>query len=248
MRVHNEEKYIADALCSLESIRIPFEIVLVLHNCTDKTEEIAKTFTHLPLRIYHYHQSLSRAGFENLITPRDDPHSLASFYTWCFSKATMTFTCKWDGDFRASTNLVRFFNKKLALQAPPTCYKIPCRLSDTIVNEEYYLFNCLDESRLYNKSVFWEYPNFVQGTKYERIPHEILSIPPTVLKPYWNKKPWFEVEHDTEFQKRLITLQEIVGLEPVGSSRASNPECDAVFKRVRENEPRLAAAGIFLYK
>ena len=42
---HNEERHIGKCLESLmRQTKQPDEIVLVAHNCTDKTEEIARTF------------------------------------------------------------------------------------------------------------------------------------------------------------------------------------------------------------
>lgn len=50
---HNEEKYIKQCLDSLVvQTRKPDEIVLIAHNCTDKTEEIARAYPEI--KVVHY--------------------------------------------------------------------------------------------------------------------------------------------------------------------------------------------------
>ncbi len=246
LRARNEDRYIADALASLETLMIPFEVIVILHRCTDNTRSILSNFSYLPIKVITSEQMLSRAGFETLITPADDPHSLVNFYNMCFSQAKMKFMMKFDADFRLSEDLLNFFNFKLDFQSDkPVCYQIPCRLSRTVVNTEIYLFNSLLG---YTKSCFWEYPKFDSLSSTIRLQEEILSIPPNVLKTYWKQAPWWEVEQNEEFRSKYKQLVNIVGTEPVGMARASNVECDQPFNKVRNCQHQLASIGIFLYK
>lgn len=50
---HNEEELIERCLCSIEKqTKQPDEVVLIVHNCTDRTEEIARTFSWLTVIPY----------------------------------------------------------------------------------------------------------------------------------------------------------------------------------------------------
>lgn len=252
LRARNEEKYITEALMSLEWLRIPFEVIVILHRCTDNTKKIVETYQqHLPMiRIFEVDTPLSRAGFENLVTPANHASSLTSFYNWCFSKAKYLWKFKWDADFRFSQKLLQFLNKKLNLNdMSPTCYYIPCRLGRSIVNTELYLFNCLLG---YKKHVFWELPSLSHQATTITLDKgcAILSIPPGVLKNYWKEPSWFE-KSDCELTMKLQQALKIVlgenQPEPSGLARASNKECDTIFHLVTAKQKQLADIGVFLY-
>lgn len=250
LRARNEEKYIADALTSLESLRIPFEIVVILHCCTDKTQEIVEKMRDkgLPIVMIHFNKTLSRAGYENLATPAEHPRSLTNYYNYCFSLAKYRWNFKWDADFRASEKLLHFLNHKLDLRCElPLCYALPCRLGKSIINTEIYLFNCLTR---YTKHVFWELPSFAPQYKQVALPEcEIISIPPSILKSYWREEPWFVKEKDEDIIEKWQQIETITGKkEPMGAARASCPEFNLVWSSIQEKKKELEQQGIFFYQ
>jgi glycosyltransferase involved in cell wall biosynthesis len=251
LRARNEQNYITEALSSLESINIPYQIIAILHSCTDRTKELVqKAAKHQPITIYETNLSLSRAGFENLITPASNPHSLTSFYNWCFSKGKYYFTCKFDADFRLSPALVAFINNELPIHKSPfdepICYAISCMLSPAIVNTEIYMFNCLLE---YRKHVFWELPYFFNSAKTITLSSEkvIWSIPPSILKPYWRQTPWFQTEDPVLCQKFKV-LTDLLGEEQTGLARASNQACNELWPKLMSLSDQLKSHGIFMFE
>ena len=246
IRVRNEEEYLKKSLESLRGLTIPHECVIVLHNCTDRSKEIVidAIGKGQPIRMFETDQDLSKAGYETLITPASYPQSLPSFYNVCFSKGRYKWSFKWDADMTASPELIEFLNTKLVLDEPrPVKYNIPCQMTETIINCESYLFNCLTG---YSKYIFWEVPNFAEGCEQRTIEPRIHTIPPTVLKEYWVKSPWF-VNKDPVLEKKYAHLLMICGLETPGASRAQCKDCDVLFFRVKDNELKLNRYGIDLY-
>lgn len=222
LRARNEEKYIGDALQSLACLTIPFEIIVILHLCDDRTYDIVEKFhKFMPIHIHQSKQALSRPGFETLVTPEEDPHSLASFYNDCFKKANYKWMFKWDADFRSSEKLIDFLHDDLDLECmKPTVYNLPCHLDPKTVNTEPYLFNCLVK---YKKHVFWELPVFPKEAAIKTLPCPILSIPPNVIKSYWKQEPWFCQGQDATLEQKWKLLIQIVGMsEPMAAARASS--------------------------
>ena len=247
MRARNEEQYLKQNFESLKGLTIPHEIIVILHKCTDRSKEISEAakLSGQPIRIYESDRDLSRPGYENLITPKSHPANLVSFYNWCFSKARFNWIHKWDADFMASPELVRFFNTELKLdEREPTRYMIPCELTPDIINNENYLFNCLI---IYTKYVFWETSLFVLNSNHIVIEHKIYSIPPTILKPYWSEPPWF-IGNDAILEERYKKLVSICGPEPIGFARASCSECSDIWNKVMDAKDALADVGIHVFK
>jgi len=244
IRVRNEELFLGQCLKSLKTLSIPYECIVILHKCTDSSRAIAESASaSQPICIYETDQNLSRAGYENLITPVHYKESLASFYSWCFSKAQYNWKFKWDADFTMSAPLLEFLNKKLVLdEVKPVRYKIPCEMSPSVVNHEAYLFNCLVT---YTKYIFWEVPAFVEGAEMRQIEQRIFTIPHTFLKGYWREPAWF-IGKDAVLESRYKKLVELCGPEPTGASRAQCPDCDPLFFRVQAARAQLEAFGIYL--
>lgn len=251
LRARNEEAYLRQNLESLKALLIPHEIIVVLHQCTDGSEAIAKDAQERgqPIRIFKYNQSVSRAGYETVVTPHDHPASFVTYIRFCFAKARYNWLFKWDADFAATPSLIHFLNHELVLHEPsPIAYGIGCHLGDDVVNCEYYLFNCL---QAHNKHVFWEVPQLhPEADKRLRRDLVISSIPPTVLKAYWRAPPWFETE-DTEDAKairaNMAKLIEICGPEPMASARASCPDNEVPWHSVINREQELKGEGIYLW-
>lgn len=251
LRVRNEEVLLEKSLSSLKPLTIPHEIIVICHCCTDGSRAVAERAASdgQPVIIFDSNQPLSRAGYETAITPASHPASLASFYNWCFGHGKYNWLFKWDADFKASQELLDFLNTGLDLgEQSPVKYLIQVELTPDIINTEAYLYNCLIT---FTKHVFWENAHFTP-CEVRRIGARISSIPPTVLKPYWLESPWFETvetedEDATSLRKKHAALIALCGPEPVGASRASNPECKAVFSAVVSKQGELREHGICLF-
>jgi hypothetical protein len=247
VRVRNEEARLEGALTSLLSLSIPHDIVVICHMCTDGSRDVAERAAAAgqPVRVFEYTHDISRAGFETLVTPADHPASFVTYMNWCYEKARYKWVFKWDADFIASMNLLHFLNNELLLDdMTPTSYKIGVQLTPTIVNTETYLLNCLVT---FKKHVFWELVEMTPNTQ-KAIPHRIYSIPPTVLKEYWLQPPWFtlaavadaeDAEDAKAIQTRYDALVRVCGEEPKGLARASNPECNAMWRTLMAHRGKL---------
>jgi glycosyltransferase involved in cell wall biosynthesis len=253
-RVKNEEAVLEKSIMSLSGLKIPFEIIVVLNNCTDQSNAIAmKCQQSIPcIQIHKYDYQLSRAGFENLVTPVDSNHSFASYSNWCFSKAQYQWKFKWDADFIASDELIQFFNDDLHfVQNYPwaTVIRLPA-VNEDASNAEKYLFNCLES---YVKYIFWEVPVFVgEGMVNVELPHKIRHESSLkCLKTYWREKPWFYTSDEleaAELVRKYEIVVSILGAESEGSCRASNPDCDRAFSHILHNEAFWNERGIYLYR
>jgi glycosyltransferase involved in cell wall biosynthesis len=245
LRARNEEAYLAQSLSSLLGLTVPHEIVVILHKCTDKSKEIALTAQAKgqPIRIYETDANLSKAGYETLATPASYNESLASFYSQCFSFGQYNWLFKWDADFVASPELLRFLNSELVLDRDqPFRYLIPCEMSEGVVNKETYLFNCLVG---YKKYIFWETPAFLSGSTIIEISAKIFTIPHTILKEYWKEPAWF-IGTNTFLENRYKKIVELCGPEPVGASRAQCKDCEGPYFKVLHNKDELERLGIIL--
>jgi len=246
LRIRNEEAYLQNCVDSLKNITVPHEIVAILHKCTDRSKQILQEAQAAgqPIRIFETQQNLSRAGYETLATPASNPESLVHFYTWCFSKALYTWTFKWDADFVASKELVDFLNTGLVLdEQKPVKYVIPCKMTDTIINRENYLFNCLVG---YTKHAFWEVPAFKEGAESRTIGAIIQTIPPTILKPYWLEPPWF-LGTGSIVEANYKKIVDLCGTEPYGASRASCNLCDYTWSQIMTHRTALEGQGVHLF-
>jgi len=249
LRARNEEAYLRQNLESLRVLRIPHEIIVVLHLCTDGSRAIAVAAQERgqPIRIFEYTQPISRAGYENLITPATHPASMASYNTHCFAQAQFNWTFKWDADFTMAPSLANFLNTMLRLDEPqPMRYRLKCTLGE-IGNDEFYLFNSLLR---YGKYVFWEVPIFVSGTIDAAAPEDvhIVSIPPTILKNYWRAPPWFasaDSDDARELQRRFQLLEALCEPEPMGSARCACSENSGPWHRVVAARAELEQHGIY---
>lgn len=245
LRARNEEAYLAQSLASLSGLTVAHEIVVILHKCTDKSMAIAleAQAKGQPIRIYDTDINISKAGYENLATPVNYNESLASFYSKCFSLGQYNWLFKWDADFVASPELLTFFNTELPLdKVEPVRYLIPCQMSETVINKETYLFNCL---ACYKKYIFWEIPAFSGGSEIKEIGARIFTIPHTILKEYWKEPPWF-IGKNTFLESRYKKIVELCGPEPVGASRAQCKDCEGPYFNVLQMKDQLESLGIIL--
>ena len=239
VRVRDEEETLEACLRSLLPLRIPMEIVVVLHRCTDGSGAIVERLAleDTRIRVYEYHEELSRAGYETLATSAGSRHSIVGYDTWCFAKTGLPWVFKWDADF-VCTDELRAFLESRAWPRELGKFRIAA-VNSTSRNREWYLA-CGQVG--YAKHVFWEYPVYEAGA-FTDVELDVAFEHRSELaqvKAYWAEGPWFEREDSDEAREvraRVARLVETFGPEPRGAARASNPECDPLFWSVVNAKP-----------
>lgn len=233
MRVHNEEATLRESIESLLALTMPIEIIVVLHRCTDASRSIAlRCQRKAPARhavvVQGYNVPISRAGLETFITPAESPHSLVSYYGFAFGLASYAWKFKWDGDFVATPQLVKWINSGSWQASMSTVVNVGARFPDGKITREPYMHNCLYGFR---KQHFWEVPRFYGGPVTEEAPDDALILHATTeLKAYWREPPWFTddpSDEAAELRRRYALMVSRVGPEPVGCARSCSPEADA---------------------
>ena len=241
LRVRNEEATIEKSIRSLAGLTIPHEIVVFLHCCTDRSEEIVIALqAEYPdrIRIHHYKTEISRAGYEMLVTDASSPHSICTYYNWCLANCTKPWTFKWDADFVATPELITYLNNGTWTPRSERHLFLAC--NSTSSNGEPYL-QCGIEG--YKKYVMWEVPalreKYTDFNTGIRIIHDSEL---STIKGYWYDDPWY-IKEDTEearqVRDRMKSIVDMFGPEPVGFARASNDSemMYRVFITLRANPP-----------
>lgn len=239
VRIRNEESTLEKSIRSLFSLTIPYEIILVLHRCTDKSLEISKKLAseNPKIRYITYEHEISRAGYENLATDVTSKHSIATYYNYCFSQGTMAWKFKWDADFIASSNLINRLNSS-EWNEENAVYYIMAKNSSQ--NWEGYLLGCLES---FGKFIFWEIAQYKHNySKLEFKSDEYIEHDSELssMKSYWNEIPWYKTEDSDEARQvadRIEKLNAEFGIEPIGMARASNSISDIPFLRIKETYP-----------
>ena len=257
VRIRNEEKVLEQSIRSLFSIKIPHEILLVLHLCTDKSKQIAEELSkeNKNIRIIEYSIPVSRAGYEILCTDKKSVHSFSAYSEWCYDQSIYPWKFRWDADFIATNELIDYINE--------------CSWCEDSTQSHELYFNAISPSGVENteryitsgkysfsKYYFWEMIELIQP---------VLVLYPGVniihqselsdKKKYWNDIPWFldmdylknHPEHHEEALTvfyRYLKVVEICGPEPNGHARAMNPEDEPVFFKVKDNIDKLKEFGI----
>jgi glycosyltransferase involved in cell wall biosynthesis len=241
-RVHNEEESLEPCITSLFSLTMPIEINIILHNCTDRSEDIAKKLQKLNpdknIQIHYYRELISKAGYENLCTDESSQHSYSTYNNFCLSKCTLAWIYKFDADFIMSSALANFLNEMIPTM--PKNKKIRISAKNSLHNnKEFYLS---DSFIKYEKYLFWEVPVFKAGTTEIELDDELFmthylhsiddrkgkggfTVNP---KFYWKRTPWFENDESEEAIKvksKMLYLELKFGKEPLALASASNPEC-----------------------
>lgn len=244
VRIRNEEKTLEKSLRSiLENLVVPFEVVVILHLCTDGSEGIARKlqdeFGKEKVRILFYEYEISKCGYETLATSSKSTHSVVYYYNWCLQQLNCKWMFKWDGDFILTEALIAFLNEGSWLQENTTRYIINAK-NTSHSNRETYLSDCLLH---YRKFLFWEQSIYVMGSKIITLPDEVCIIHDSELndcKPYWLRIPWYMtdcLEEAVEVRTKYNRLVYDFGEEPVGMARAANPECDEKFLAIHRAKP-----------
>jgi hypothetical protein len=257
VRIRDEEEMLETSIRSLFRITVPHEILLILHVCTDSSKSIAERLAseNPNIRVLEYNTPISRPGYETLCTNRNSPHSIMTYYTWCYNQSKYPWKCKWDADFVASPEFVDYVNSNGWCRDRTKSHElfINAASSDGTVNTERYL---VSGNFHFSKYWFWELIE---------LPHPKLTLyinagitHQSVLskkKTYWNASPWFldnaylkanpqHYEEAISVLNRYIKLIQICGIEPNAQARASNPESANVFWNVKQNIELLQTFGI----
>jgi len=240
VRVRNEEKTLEESIRSLFSIKVPYEIIIILHLCNDDSEIIAEKLSkeNNNIKIYKYTNKISRAGYELLATDSDSSHSFISYSNWCFQLTKYPWLFKWDADFISTPGLLEFINNN-TWEERNMKYYMKC-INSTHQNKESYLMSGLIK---YIKYQFWELGLFTFNNKDIYLDDSISIIHSselTELKDYWKEKPWYITEESEEaniVKARIQRLVEDFGVEPEGLARASNPECNEKLWIILQKNP-----------
>jgi hypothetical protein len=247
IKVRNEEDTLEKSIRSLFLLNIQYEILIILHLCTDNSENICKKLQkeNDKIKIFYYNTEISRCGYENLCTNKNSPHSIVTYYNWCLEKASFKWKFKWDADFIASKELIDFLNNNDWENKKNIRYNISAKNS-TSNNKEFYLSDCIIN---YTKYVFWEIPEYsnceniiLDDTIYILHNSELINC-----KTYWKNTPWFlsdefdinledKIERNIIKEKYLKLINDF-GIEPNGMARASNPECDNIYINIIKKNP-----------
>jgi glycosyltransferase involved in cell wall biosynthesis len=258
VKIRNEEATLLQSIRSLYPLTINYEIILILHLCTDKSLLYAQTLAkeNPRIKIHTYDIEVSRAGYETLATDADSPHSLMTYYNWAVSLGQLPWTFKWDADFCASASLIKYlcstldFVKLTTTRTTSNFQKKQIGITaknSTSNNREYYLVNTIKDCVLppYKKHIFWEVHAADEAINYDKItlPADIYIdhvSELTELKSYWQNEPWFLTEDSDEARKVMMRMNQLkadFGPEIKGLARASNPECNTKFKEILLAKP-----------
>ena len=239
VRVRDEEETIEQSLRSLFALTIPYEIIVVLHRCTDRSQEIVEALANerSNIKVYTYEHEISRPGYEMLATDSTSNHSIVTYYNWCLNKTTLHWKFKWDADFLASDGLIAYLNGHTW---EPRIEAISiCALNSTDANYEAYLIGGFIK---YVKAIFWENTCYQPGCN-TKLPINICihhKSELSTMKQYWNNAPWYETEASdeaTQVRERIAKLTNEFGSEIRGMARASNPECTNHFLMITTMNP-----------
>jgi glycosyltransferase involved in cell wall biosynthesis len=231
VRVRDEEETIEKSIRSLNVVTVPHEIVVVLHLCTDRTEEIVKSINNPNIRILYYNEEISRAGYACLATDKSSKHSIMTYYDWCKSQTRYDWIFKWDADMIAKPELIDFINSHTWEQRSIN-YVIGCDNSTSVSREPYLMGGLM----YYSKYMFWEVPVYTSDTKTEDLGTWIEHCSElTKLKNYWNIKPWYETEDSEEasiVKSRIQTLTQEIGPEKPGMARCMCSDAEEPYMKI----------------
>ena len=264
VRVRNEQDFLERSLKSLRKLNFPFEVVIVLHRCTDKSKEIATNFQNEEnvkeekVRIYEYPYKISRAGYELLATDSSSKHNLTAYSNFCLDKSKekekkYPYVFKWDADFYMTDQLANFLNQNAAIWTTemganrPRNFNILAK-SKCFSHKEIYLSSSI---WVYSKFMFWEVGNYRENTEQLDVQDDIFIEHMSeldTLKSYWTEPRWFledegeeEGEEERE-EKRIVRerfrrLEADFGPEPQGMARAGNMQGAPSYFAILEKKP-----------
>lgn len=257
VRIRNEEDNLEASIRSLFGIRVPHEILLILHLCTDRSKEIAEQLASecSAVRILEYNTPISRPGYEALCTDKNSPHSIMTYYTWCYNQSIYPWKCKWDADFIASPKFIEYVNSNRWCEDKTKSHALFVNAisPEGHQNAERYI---VSGTFSFQKYWFWEVIEMKEPilTLYTQVEIEHKSLL-SKKKTYWRSIPWFldndylklhpdHYEEAITVLNRYVKLIELCGPEINAQARASNPDSDVVFSTVKHNIEELREFGI----
>lgn len=238
VRAKNEQSTIGLALDSLKQLNVPYEINLVLNQCTDKTEYEAaiRSKNGQNINIYSYPFQLGKTGLENQCTPVTSVHSTIWLLNWILMKGNYEYTFRWDADFIMTSALAKDIEK--AIDDKKQIMNISATFSDTgKANTEPYLWSNKLLPR-YIRYSLWHLTRFAKkSSNIETLDGKIIHDSPLKnKKDYWETKPWWDQkEHETaekSKEKYEQLLKQIGDCTTIG--RASCPDSEELAKRVQK--------------
>lgn len=248
VRARNEADALFKNILSLRPIVVPYEIVVVLHRCTDASKSVLDTWAMQgsPIVAVVDNQPVSRPGYETLVTPVSSPRSFAAFSERAVSMARYNWIVRWDADFSATPFFLDFVNDTLPLDyREPASYQLLCALGGDVVCHEEYMFNTFLGC---GKYVCWESYNQREprtSTRMQSICAD--SVSPRLLKEYWTESPWFlqPDTYDADLATKYAKVVELLGPEPRGFARSNSPDFEMHWARLMEKLPELEQYDIY---
>lgn len=220
----NGASTLSRALTTLEGLLqygVRYEVVVVLHRCTDQSQAIADAYARsapVPVRVLLYGLEVSRAGLETYVTDDDHPCSLISYCNWCLAQARAPFVWKWDSDFELNDAVAREVAQLIATcDGRPIAVRIPAKSREGVdaVPEPWFSNACTH----YAKSSFWEVPVYCQGVQLVTLKSWFFhhDAPALDTKPHSLTPSWFA--HAAEgrayvFRRRFQAIEEAFGTLP----------------------------------
>lgn len=108
MRIKNEEEWIEYSILSIRDCCD--EIVVVLQNCTDRTEDIIRSLNLPNIKILYFPFESFPNQPDYFQFPIDSVHNRAYYYNWALNQTSFKWVLKWDGDqamFEEASKIIR---------------------------------------------------------------------------------------------------------------------------------------------
>jgi glycosyltransferase involved in cell wall biosynthesis len=236
LRAKNEQKTIGLALDSLNKLEIPYEVNVVLNQCTDDTEKEVQQRLNggQNINIFQYPFQLGKTGLENQCTPVTSVHSTIWLLNWMLMKGNYTYTFRWDADFIMTAQLAEEVQKNVA-ENTFDIYNIPAIFSDSgKPNVEPYLWSNNNIPRYARYSV-WHIARFAKSqltctTLKGTIVHD---SPLSTSKSYWETSPWWENQDNKEVEEKYEKLKSLLGDDCSTIARASCPSSEELARKIQ---------------
>lgn len=204
-----EEPTLTESVTSLRRIKVPHEIILVIHHCmgapTNRTSLEFAYALHAQnpahIRVFEYDIQISRPGYETLITPADSTHSLIRYHTWALNLTSYKWVAKWDADFIMTPPLYDWIHANAATWSRTNEVIILQAKNNQTTEIHPYFSSCITH---YLKDIFYEmaYQRIMPDSHIQhRLPSDIFIYHKSDyahIKPYWLTPPWFEKESTME--------------------------------------------------
>lgn len=249
LRVKNEENCIEECIRSLRDMALPYEIIVILNQCTDNTVDIIReeTYHNHNIKIHHYDVPISRAGYENLCTDAKSRHSLTYYWNLGAMLSKHWWRFDWDADFIMTKPIKQFIEGQHWDKSPvPAGKRFYAVDEDGVLHGQEYLFS----HHLYaDKYWFWHLkqtatPMYSEDTWLAIFHRSSLDE----MKSYWREPAWFDIDESSEeaeiIKQRLAVVNSLLGPEIVGQARASNQESIGLLTNAMAHEYELNNLGI----